>query len=244
MTDPFEDDVAHDLDDIADYYQRPLYKHDAWHCHQCREWVWTVDLVSLSAQIDHTDDQICAWRPNPPNAREAPRQPGEKPFYKDPLPREYLVKWIGRGFRHVTWVPHTWLLTSAPQKLKNFLEKGPMLDLVTDETLAARGDDMENPTIANVLGNEDSTETQGHPRHDTNKNEWDGHGPAPDIHAESSIPQEWRVSLVACRKLTADCRSSVGRLPFNAKTQEEGCKRSKTPSLRREARIAQSARWS
>ena len=26
---------------------------------------------------------------------------GEKPFYKNQLQREYLVKWTGRSFRHV-----------------------------------------------------------------------------------------------------------------------------------------------
>lgn len=93
----------------------------------------------------------------------------------------------------MTWVPHPWMQTGAPGKLRHFLEKGPQLNLVTDETLAARGDEMVNPTIANVLDAEEGP-SQSHSRHDHKKNEWEGHGPAPDVNAVSSIPQEWRVS--------------------------------------------------
>lgn len=35
-------------------------------------------------------------------------------------------------------------------KLKRFLEKGPLLDLVTDETLEAKGDEMIRPSIAGI----------------------------------------------------------------------------------------------
>jgi hypothetical protein len=153
-------------------------------------------------------------------------RPDEVPHYKSPLPREYLVKWAERGFRHVsgfllavlpslldncwadcglqvTWVPHAWLLAQTAQKLKHFLEKGPSLDLVTDETLAARGDDIPQPTIVRVMEEDDRVRGEkGHTHHphvhepgQEGKDEWRGGGPAPDAMAESGIPIAWSVRL-------------------------------------------------
>ena len=45
--------------------------------------------------------KVIAWRPMPADAKED-LQLEEIPNYKDPLPREYLVKWVNRGFRHVS----------------------------------------------------------------------------------------------------------------------------------------------
>lgn len=45
--------------------------------------------------------QIIAWRPLPADAKETV-EPDEIPSHKDPLPREYLVKWVDRGFQHVS----------------------------------------------------------------------------------------------------------------------------------------------
>ena len=45
---------------------------------------------------------MIAWRPLPANAVEKKRKKDEVPAWKDPLPREYLVKWKTRGFRHVS----------------------------------------------------------------------------------------------------------------------------------------------
>jgi hypothetical protein len=139
--------------------------------------------------------------------------PGEVVNYKDHLPREYLVKWMHRGFRHVscrfrtdfrakltkqvTWVPHPWLLAAAAPKLRNFLEKGPSLNLITDETLAARGDDMAEPTISNLMQEADAA--NGGPQAsqhtgDKARGAWVAAGPAPDVEAESSIPTAWSVS--------------------------------------------------
>lgn len=86
----------------------------------------------------------------------------------------------------------------APQRLKNFLIKGPSLDLITDETLAARGDDIADPTIAKVLEEDDqvngkkSASRHAHAREA--ENVWKGGGPPPDTNAEASIPVEWSVS--------------------------------------------------
>jgi len=60
--------------------------------------------------------QICAWRPLPAGAEQIP--PDGKPNYKDQLAREYLVKWTGRGFRHVRTAHHKGLLLrQAPRSL-------------------------------------------------------------------------------------------------------------------------------
>ena len=123
----------------------------------------------------------------PPTAQEAKLLSDSKPDPKADLPREYLVKWKDRGFRHATWVPHNWLKVTAMMKLRNFLEKGPQLALITDETLAARGDDMAHPTIANI--HEAETSKAG-----CNREEAKTGGPPPDVNAEASIPEEWRVS--------------------------------------------------
>ncbi|WWC88517.1 uncharacterized protein L201_003428 [Kwoniella dendrophila CBS 6074] len=182
---------------IAYHYQNHTNEGSAWICHQCREWIWLVDI-------------IIAWRPSPANAVEPELAEDEKAFWKDPLPREYLVKWVGRGFRHVTWVPHPWLQALSKQKLRNFLEKGPNLDLITDETLAAKGDEMAQPTIANLTAADDqgSGRKSGHATEEgkkewkgsgrksghateEGKKEWKGSGPGPELDAEISLPIEW-----------------------------------------------------
>ncbi|KAK8858701.1 hypothetical protein IAR55_002930 [Kwoniella newhampshirensis] len=167
------------LAEIADHYQRNTEEGSAWICHDCREWVWAVD-------------SIIAWRPSPADATEPALEPDEKANWKDTLPREYLVKWMGRGFRHVTWVPHSWLQITTAPKLRIFLEKGPSLDLVTDETLAARGDDMAQPTIANVMEAEDMASGPSratHARGERGRDEWIGAGPGPE--ATARLPVEW-----------------------------------------------------
>ena len=90
------------------------------------------------------------------------------------------------------------MLAASPQKLRNFLEKGPSLDLITDETLAARGDDMEAPTIARIMEEDDRVHGTQHERHSgrqTAADEWEGTGPPPDVNGYASIPTEWKVTL-------------------------------------------------
>ncbi|ADV21994.1 pol II transcription elongation factor [Cryptococcus gattii E566] len=127
------------LAEIAHTYQTQTDDGAAWTCHQCRESPWGIDIV-------------IAWRPLPTTSpfHSLPPPPPKTPLYKTILPREYLIKYASRSFRHVTWVPHTWLSAIAPMKLRRFLEKGPILDLVTDETLEAKGDDMVMPSIADI----------------------------------------------------------------------------------------------
>ncbi|KAI6047780.1 P-loop containing nucleoside triphosphate hydrolase protein [Pisolithus marmoratus] len=56
-----------------------------------------------------------------------PKSANYTPNIKTPLPREYLVKWVGRSYRRVQWVPHMWLL-------RNFLASGPKVELLEDPT--------------------------------------------------------------------------------------------------------------
>ena len=79
----------------------------------------------------------------------------------------------------------------AMMKLRIFLEKGPSLNLITDETLAAHGDEMDAPTIANLLGDGDTGLGDGRGR---SKADWKGYGPAPDVNGVTAIPSEWMVS--------------------------------------------------
>ncbi|KIL71765.1 hypothetical protein M378DRAFT_155365 [Amanita muscaria Koide BX008] len=98
--------------DIAEYYQ----KDKGWLCADCSSYIYSLD-------------KILAWRPYPPDAVEPPYPPDELPNYKDPLPREYLVKWIGRSYRRIQWVPHMWLLSTNQAKLKNFVNNGSRVEL-------------------------------------------------------------------------------------------------------------------
>ena len=107
----------------------------------------------------------------------------------------------------VKWVSHAWLRAMAAARLRNFLEKGPTLDLITDETLAAKGDTMAAPTISNLLHEADEEAASRQSRHAQKdegedgkgrKVKWVGGGPGPEADAESGLPVEWSVS---CQEL-------------------------------------------
>ncbi len=108
LENPFTDEPT--LVEIARAYQEDK----SWLCDDCSSFPSTID-------------KIIAWRPYPPNAEEA--KPDEA-YYRDTLPREYLVKWAGKSYRRTSWVPHLWLLARAQGKLRNFLDgKGPKIQL-------------------------------------------------------------------------------------------------------------------
>lgn len=96
----------------------------AWHYQDSKSWL-CADCSSYKYGVD----KIIAWRPYPPNAVE-PRETDGSPNYKAPLPREYLVKWIGKSYRRLDWVPHMWLASTHPSKLKNFISGGTKVELL------------------------------------------------------------------------------------------------------------------
>lgn len=100
-----------DIADVARYYQ------EQWLCGDCASFVYALD-------------KILAWRAYPPDAIEPPLPDGQVVNYKNRLPREYLVKWTGRSYRRTTWVPHMWLASVHPSKLRNFLLNGPKVELL------------------------------------------------------------------------------------------------------------------
>lgn len=93
---------------------------DQWKCHDCVRWKYAAE-------------SILAWRPDPPGAVETFAR-GEVPKTKDPLRREYLVKFKERGFRRIEWVPHMWLLSMHEGLLRHFLKSGTKLPLLEDES--------------------------------------------------------------------------------------------------------------
>lgn len=103
-----------DLSEVAEYYQNSKN----WLCSDCSSYRYGLD-------------KIIAWRPYPANAVEPAHGPREAPDHKSPLPREYLVKWTGRSYRRIQWVPHMWLLSTHPAKLKYFLANGTKVELLT-----------------------------------------------------------------------------------------------------------------
>ncbi|WOO77567.1 Chromodomain-helicase-DNA-binding protein 4 [Vanrija pseudolonga] len=192
---PFPDGDKFALPSLAHVYQTTSAQGSAWYCHQCREWNYKVE-------------SIIAWRPWPANATEPELEEDEVPLYRDPLPREYLVKFEGRSFRHVVWAPHPWVYKVSPPKLKNFVEKGPALNLITDETLATFGDTMEAPTIANVL--EASERDKKH------------HGVPPDPEAAESLPIAWSTvdRVIDAMLLPPKKRKGKGKAKSNGRVIE------------------------
>ena len=104
--------------DVAEHYQQMK----SWLCADCSSFRYGVD-------------KILAWRPYPADAVEASTNPKEIPSYKAQLPREYLIKWSGRSYRRVQWVPHMWLVSTNPSKLKNFISGGSNVELLSEPTV-------------------------------------------------------------------------------------------------------------
>lgn len=104
--------------DIAEHYQQMK----SWLCADCSSFRYGLD-------------KILAWRPYPADAVETSTDPKGIPNYKAQLPREYLVKWSGRSYRRVQWVPHMWLVSTNPSKLKNFISGGSKVELLQEPTV-------------------------------------------------------------------------------------------------------------
>jgi chromodomain-helicase-DNA-binding protein 4 len=107
--------------------------------HYSRDWL-CGDCASFTYKVE----KIIAWRPSP----EGAAQP-DKPNYKDPLPREYLIKWKDRSYRRLTWVPHMWILATHGLMLRNFtVGTGPKVTLMDRPVL----EEVQDPEPAASIG--------------------------------------------------------------------------------------------
>lgn len=168
------------LVEIARAYQEDK----GWLCNDCSSFPSTVD-------------KIIAWRPYPPGAKED--NPNE-PYYRDALPREYFVKWVGKSYRRTSWVPHLWLLARSQGKLRNFLDgKAPKVRL--EHTSIIRSKEGEDGVRHRVY-----VENDGDPK------------PPTALHdAENYIPEAWlRVERVLDVRLWA----SGKKLPIGGGKQK------------------------
>ena len=183
LENPFIEDST--LVEIARAYQEDK----GWVCKDCFSFPSTVD-------------KIIAWRPYPPDTKEA--NPDE-PYYRDNLPREYLVKWPGKSYRRTSWVPHLWLLARAQSKLRNFLDgKGPKVQL--EHTRIIRSKEGEEGVRHRVY-----VENDGNPK-----------PPAALPNAEDCIPEAWlRVDRVLDVRLWTPGKK---KLPLAKRSGQNGKK--------------------
>jgi chromodomain-helicase-DNA-binding protein 4 len=124
------------LEEDADQFDIAAEYQSNWLCKDCISFTWDVE-------------RILAWRPYPESASEVLVQGGSVPNYKNPLPREYLVKWKDRSYRRTAWVPHMWLLHTHQGLLRNFIQYGSKIELVkSSESTIAADDNSETMTLA------------------------------------------------------------------------------------------------
>jgi chromodomain-helicase-DNA-binding protein 4 len=159
-----------DLPDIAAYYQRTKN----WLCSDCSSFGYDLD-------------KIIAWRPYPANAKEPVLGPNQIPDYKSLLPREYLVKWVGRSYRRVQWVPHMWLVSTNLAKLKNFISGGTKVELLKQPAEPQEGEMEVDDTGPDILFEKIDN---SRPPSMKSGDETSAHGALPD--AERRIPVPWK----------------------------------------------------
>lgn len=175
--------------ELATYYQYET----GWRCADCFSYVYLVE-------------HILAWRPYPADAVEPPHAPNESSNYKAMLPREYLIKWADRSYRRTQWVPHGWLLATAPNKLKNFLQSGTKVPLLAEPVFEQRAASEEDNGVGFEIGRDDTDAMQG-----VKASEETGVLIA-DPEAERRIPPAWRtVDRVLDVRLWPPRRSSKAK---------------------------------
>ena len=111
--------------DIAEHYQTAK----SWLCADCSSFSYKVD-------------KIIAWRPYPSTAKDPYPLDEVVNHYRELLPREYLVKWKGRSYRRLSWVPHMWLVSTS-QLLRHFLQRGTKVHLLEPEVAESLDVDKE-----------------------------------------------------------------------------------------------------
>ncbi|RPD57040.1 hypothetical protein L227DRAFT_552450 [Lentinus tigrinus ALCF2SS1-6] len=154
---------------LATYYQYDT----GWRCADCVSYVYVVE-------------HILAWRPYPADVVEPPHLPDDPLSHKAMLPREYLIKWVDRSYRRIQWVPHGWLLATAPNKLKNFLQMGTKVPLLSEPVSERRTATEEGDTTGFEFGRDDADGAKS-----VKGNEGTGLLIA-DAEAERRIPPAWQ----------------------------------------------------
>lgn len=115
-----------------------------WVCSDCRTW-GAPDAVlawrSLDEKVNEAegDSRLPLSQGNgsarKPSSPGKPTPPASLPSHKDiTCEAEYLVKFQEESFRHAQWVPHAWLFAKYRQRLRNFLVKGPLIDIQPERT--------------------------------------------------------------------------------------------------------------
>ena len=191
--------------DIAEHYQRMK----SWLCADCSSYRYSLD-------------KILAWRPYPADAVEVSTDPKGIPNYKAQLPREYLVKWSGRSYRRVQWVPHMWLVSTNPLKLKNFISGGSKVELLQEPAVDQDATEVDvGPT--SLFENEPESRGGSVKASDDTAKTW--LSALPD--AERRIPLPWKnvdrvLDIVLWRPTTSKQASRrTGRRLFSKQDHED-----------------------
>lgn len=113
--------------------------HNHWRCKDCVTWGQPDAVLAWRPVVDVDGDQAeapasNASQPHPPSSpTRKTAKPADLPSHKDSAAdAEYLVKFKDQSFRHAKWVPHAWLFSAYPHRLRNFLVKGPSVDIPID----------------------------------------------------------------------------------------------------------------
>lgn len=209
------------LPEVAAFYQ----KENKWRCGDCASYVFPLE-------------HIIAWRPYPANAVDRYANSPETANYKESLPREYLVKWVGRSFRRVEWVPHMWLVATHWTRLKNFYESGPKLQILdsradTDAALT-NGSTKESSLFRIEEASRAVSPEAGGSENGTNG------PPRPLTDAEARIPPLWKtvdrvldVLLWAPRKASGPAKKK-GKFSQRRVEDNEGSEVDASPEAREE----------
>lgn len=129
-----------------------------WHCDDCKTW-GPIDAILAWRPLDWGKERAEGVETPPPTS---PKQvfvgsPGKRPPVMVNIPdhkatwwnAEYLVKFKETSFRQATWVPHSWLFSAYRQRLRNFLDKGPLIDITPDNATRDGEDDVLDDHLEN-----------------------------------------------------------------------------------------------
>jgi chromodomain-helicase-DNA-binding protein 4 len=153
------------IEAVATHYQNQY----SWQCDDC------------SSYTGSSVDKILAWRPYPANAPTFTPEEVTSKRFKDPWPREYLVKWADKSYRRTSWVPHLWLVSTAYQKLRHFILNGTRVRLEHLRSVGTVGEENGGPV--------------GHDAEEIARRrvyEEEGGSPLPNPRAEECIPEPWK----------------------------------------------------